>query len=635
MVKHKRIITSVMILAFILFSSNFLIRSNFNTEESSPIYFSLVAKTNYGGVRPEFLYILHDELLDIGINLTVITQDWPTFAGELLAFRDFDICYYDLTGGEGGDPDFNGLYNEEGFLNLFGYDTSMDWDEDPGTGINEWYMQQGKFIVPPDSGERIQHYWDWEQYLMTNLLPMQPTFASKDYTAYWSGLNGFNFTDGLVQSWGKMYWSDLHYNQSSTEELRVIGDQVDNLNPFILTDSDYPALITSAVIDPLLWIDSDKSVWPHLAENYVFLNDTHLRLYIRDDVKWQLDPDGLFPAEYLDVNDIYFTFYCLKYILNNVHLWNWIKSMEIVDNYTLDIFIDADVSTPQLEAYANCLLDLSKPILPEHYLNQSQLGDGITPDKTHISWANFANCSFGTGLFKVIEFIPNNLTKLELFTDSWWLDNSITNDPDLDWENRFGDFYSPMTYFTIYCPLNVSDPTHEFESGYIDILNLNSNYTLKNIYNTHPWYSTQSKLRGTMGFFGYNMREVRPFLGNRAPCAADPSITKGLAIRKAISYAMDRVYMNNEVNDGEHYITDWPIYRILGIWCNPNIIKYRHNLTLAQYYINLALSTVTPTKSTINSIVYIPGFTSIMTIISSITISTIVLLITKRKKVNE
>ncbi|MBN1329194.1 MAG: hypothetical protein JXA54_06950, partial [Candidatus Heimdallarchaeota archaeon] len=111
-------------------------------------FFTLVAKTNGGGQRPDYLNFLRQHLARIGIDVSVIIQDWPTFVGELIAFRDFDICYVGLTGG-GADPDFSGVYDENGSLNLFGYHTSMDWDDELGTGLNEWYMKQGTLIMPP------------------------------------------------------------------------------------------------------------------------------------------------------------------------------------------------------------------------------------------------------------------------------------------------------------------------------------------------------------------------------------------------------------------------------------------------------------------------------------------------------
>ena len=117
-------------------------------------FFTLTFVTGGGGVRPDYGGMIHLDLSEIGINVDVIVQDWPTFVSTLLYTHNFDMVYIGLSGG-GLDPDFSGIYDENGSLNMFGYDTSMDWDEELGTGINEWYIQEGKNIMPPNSVERI------------------------------------------------------------------------------------------------------------------------------------------------------------------------------------------------------------------------------------------------------------------------------------------------------------------------------------------------------------------------------------------------------------------------------------------------------------------------------------------------
>jgi ABC-type transport system substrate-binding protein len=84
------------------------------------------------------------------------------------------------------------------------------------------------------------------------------------------------------------------------------------------------------------------------------------------------------------------------------------------------------------------------------------------------------------------------------------------------------------------------------------------------------------------------MRTVRPVIGSRAPAPGDESITKGLAIRKAISYAINRAEINNVIHQDLHKIVDYPIYDKLGIWCNPNIIKYDYDLNEAKRYMKIA-----------------------------------------------
>jgi len=590
-------------------------------------FFTLVAKTNGGGVRPDYLNFLKQHLARIGINVDVIVQDWPTFVGELVAFRDFDVCYVALTGG-GADPDMTGVYDENGSLNLFGYDTSMDYDEELGTGINEWYMKQGNLIMPPDSEDRVQHYWEWEQYLMDKINPLLPTFAPRSYVANWAELEGYNFTDGVLQSWGKMYWSDSHTGQTSTDELVVTDAAWSDLNPLFQDDTS-SSYISSCTMDPLIWYDADLSVFPHLAESYTMINDTHLRITCREGIKWGADPDGFFTNEYFDAEDVYFTLYAWAHVSNDQQLYDWIEDMKILDPQTIDIFIDGDPSTPENDPYAPFLPSISLRIMPEHYLNQSQLADGVTPDITHPSWNKFATNCFGTGLFEISDFTEGVETVLSLRTDCWRLDETVTNDPALDWVNRFGfdatwDAQGMDTHRVRIIP-DQQTALLEFEAGKVDIEGVTAFPEKRDDYVVDPRFEVQSDTTFYFGFFGYNMREVRENIGSREVAPGDPSLTVGLCIRKAISYAVDRVEINNVIHRGEYVITDHPIYQKQGIWCNPNIIRYNHDLDKAREYMTKAGFDLGWTPTT-------PGFSLLITLASLMAVASATFLIIKKRK---
>jgi len=592
--RNKKSIFVPACVMFLLFNS-FIVNIDYNQVHSLDPFFTLVAKTNDNGIRPNFLYVLKDQLVDIGINLDVIIQDWPVFVGELISFRDFDICYVGLSVGGGyvgltgcgADPDFTGVYNENGSLNLFGYHTSMDWDDDLDNGINEWYMKQGKLIMPPNSEERVEHYWAWEQYLMDKILPCQPTIDTKQYSAHWANLKGYDFDKDLLQSWGKMFWDGTHLGQLDNTEVVISDSAWSDLNP-LFQDDNSSLRISNAVLDSLIWYDADLSVWPHLAESYTYIDDTTIEIVVRQGIKWQDDPSALFTNEYLDVEDVYFTLYCWKYVSYDVHLWDWISDMEIVDDYTMKIYVDADDTIPGAQSYAPSLPALATRILPEHYLNQTQLTDGITPNKFHPSWNTFATNAFGTGLFEITDYTEDVETTLTTNPDCWWLDNSITSDPNLDWVNRFGDFSGGLDQLRIKIIPDLENAMNEFESGTIDLLPVTGLVDIIDPYTTDPDFIVQSKPLGVLNFFGYNMRETRLNIGDRTPCEDYPSISKGLAIRKAISYAMDRNVMNALIYNSTSSIIDCPIFSNLGIWCNPYIIRYEHNLTLALGFMTLA-----------------------------------------------
>jgi len=596
------------------------------TDAASP-FFTLVAKTNGGGVRPDYLNFLRQHLARIGINVDVVILDWPTFVGELLSYRDFDICYIGLSGG-GTDPDFTGVYDENGSLNLFGYHTSMDWDEDLNTGLNEWYMKQGTLIMPPDSEERVQHYWDWEQYMMDKINPLLPTFAPKAYVALWENLVGYNYSNGILQSFGLMEWDGTHTGQLSTDELVITDAAWSDLNPLFQDDTS-SSFISSATMDTLIVYDADLSVWPHLAESYAYLNDTTIEVTVRDGIIWGDDPDALFPGEEFDISDVYFTLYAWKHVSNDQHLWAWIKDMEIVDDMTLKIYIDGDDSTPENDAYAPSLPSLWTRILPEHYLNQTQEPDGITPDILHPSWNTFATNCFGTGAFEISDFTEGVETSLTINPNSWRLDEAVTGDSALDWANRYGygAAYDAngLNQLRIRIIPDQQTALLEFEAGKVDIEGVTAFPDKRDAYLLDPNFEIQSDTTMSYGFYGYNMREVRPEMGDRTDSVIDPTISKGLALRKAISYAVDRVEINNVIHRGEYTLTDWPIYPKMGIWCNPNIIRYNHDLDKAREFMTKAGYDLGWVQST-------PGYTLIITITSLMTVASVALVIVKKRK---
>ena len=108
------------------------------------------------------------------------------------------------------------------------------------------------------------------------------------------------------------------------------------------------------------------------------------------------------------------------------------------------------------------------------------------------------------------------------------------------------------------------------------------------------------------------MREDRLHLGDRRGCATLPSISRGVALRKAICYAIDRMEMNYVLHGGERSINHWPIYQRMGVWCNPNIIRYDYDPVVAQQYFDLLGFNIT---DPINMTAIISTFIGVLTLI--------------------
>ncbi|MCE7746016.1 MAG: hypothetical protein GPJ52_12860 [Candidatus Heimdallarchaeota archaeon] len=86
----------------------------------------------------------------------------------------------------------------------------------------------------------------------------------------------------------------------------------------------------------------------------------------------------------------------------------------------------------------------------------------------------------------------------------------------------------------------------------------------------------------------FNMREVRPIIGNRAPAPGNINYKIGLAIRKIIAYAINREEIRRVVLGDEYRIVDHPISPIFSDWLNPNIIRYCHDIYVARRYFDIA-----------------------------------------------
>ncbi|TFG00001.1 MAG: hypothetical protein EU542_08485, partial [Promethearchaeota archaeon] len=282
------------------------------------------------------------------------------------------------------------------------------------------------------------------------------------------------------------------------------------------------------------------------------------------------------------------TFYSWKHLATDSRPYEWIDKMEIIDEYTIDFFIDGNPETPHSnEPYTHFFSRLNTYILPEHYLNQTQLADGVTPDITHESWDRFATNCFGTSLFRLNNYIEDVETELTVWDDCWWLNETITADPDLNWDNRFGNKWEFDSWRIRIIP-DQQTAVLEFEAGKVDIQDITIYPEKRDEFIYNPSFEVKNKINGNLGFFGYNIREDREYIGDRTPCETNASITKGLAIRKAISYALDRNEINKIIHQGEFNITDHPIYPIKGIWYNPDIIRYTHDLDKARDYMKLA-----------------------------------------------
>ena len=580
-------------------------------------FFTITGLTYNYTTNNAFMSDLKQQLLSIGINLEVNALPWSDFLLEYVVLHNYDLYFH-----------WNLVPN---FLNStfspIGYDPSLDHDPLLGTGKNLWYLDTFDKIVPADSTERKQHYHDWQDYLMDEILPCYPLFNKRHLTTYWDNLHGYNSTNGIIQSVGSMYFDSLHLNQANISELILSMNLYYEPNPLFGANDQTSVLIKQSALDPLVWVDGDKSYWPHLATSWNHLNDTHVRFTIRDNISWNIDPEGLFPSENLTTEDIYFSFYCYYEISEGSSYYQYIKSYEIINETTIDFVFDGDPDTPELDVWAGYLDFMSaKPILPEHYLNQTQLVDGITPDKLHPSWGNFSRYCFGTGPYKIDNFIDADHINLTLYENSWRLETDLLLDPKLNWENRFGNNWS-IKKIRIENEGLYQENVDNFLLGNFDIYNKVPSDYIEQIPTTSTFDFQYQFDEYVQHHIGFNIREDRELMGNRDPCPNNENISQGVALRKSISYAINIASFSGEGFEPLFYRTYHPIPLSQGIWCSPTIIQYSYSLSSVAYYMSLLGYDINDIPGASSTIVGFP--VSLVVIMSNFPFALIVL---KRKK---
>ena len=604
--KRNQIFVVILLVSNVIISC-FLQNNSIVISNDNSITLKAIIRENDGS--EEFFLIIKNTLSKIGINLDIEILSFYEFLIEILTTKNYDLGFFYFLN-SANDPDMIDVYNEDGTMNIFCYNSTMDYSVEYDMGTNEWFLQHGLEITPINSTERINHYWDWQEYLMNEILPCQPIYIYQDYCFNWDNLEGFDYEKGIIQSWGQMYWEETHLGQSSLDELVVTDYYETNLsNPedFLQKDN----LEYNAIMDSLLYYDYNKKLWPHLAEDWWMINTTHIRMKLREDVKWQSDIDGNFTNEYLDSKDVYFTYS----ILQNQFAIDWLKDMKIVNEYTIDFYIDRELNTPSNEPSSHCFDDFRYKILPEYYLNQSQQLDGKTPDYSHIAWDKFGQKTFGTGLFEMNSISENEIV-FSLFNETWYNDTRTINDKRIDWKNRFGYQYKIKNL-----KIKKYDPEHnylvKFEVGILDIFEPSLESEIEYLMSKTSFNMSTILRDGLMMIF-YNLNPEREYIGNLDPCVGDSTITKGLAIRKAISYAIDRASIVTGLKGVRFVIDDYPMLTKQGIWCSPDISRYYYDFLKAQDYFILAMGRPSTTQSNLQSITWISLSIMLVTIMTMV-----------------
>ncbi|NHK30250.1 MAG: hypothetical protein FK730_02785, partial [Asgard group archaeon] len=224
---NQKRITFVFILLII--STGFLLINDKKVCGQDP-FFTLVALATNNDLTNAYLDIIKGQLAEIGINLDIILLDCGNLTDWILKHYPYDLLIYPFS-------DFSletflsEVYSENGIWNLSGYNSTIDYDTELSIGKNEWMINEINSEIPPNSIERYEKCWEWQYYLLDEILPCYPLFTYEDYMFYWDNLKGFDYQKGLLQSWGNLSWEGLHPNQINANEIVIADESWANLNP--------------------------------------------------------------------------------------------------------------------------------------------------------------------------------------------------------------------------------------------------------------------------------------------------------------------------------------------------------------------------------------------------------------------
>jgi peptide/nickel transport system substrate-binding protein len=185
---------------------------------------------------------------------------------------------------------------------------------------------------------------------------------------------------------------------SSSEIVYGSPDEPDSLNP-LRTQTDIGRLIDSAVFDGMLRVDNHNSLLPGLATSWSSSKDGKTwTFHLRHGVRWA---DG----KELTSTDVYYTYLAITDPSNTVATtqgWDQIDAAHTPNRYTV-VFHVRRLLAPWLRAVG------TTAILPKHTLFT----------RTDFNNGPFDSLPFGTGPYRVTQWLPGQSITLQANTASW------------------------------------------------------------------------------------------------------------------------------------------------------------------------------------------------------------------------
>lgn len=289
-------------------------------------------------------------------------------------------------------------------------------------------------------------------------------------------------------------------NQENVEKEKVTEITLgiasfDNINPIISNNKNIQD-ISRLIYEPLFTISSDYKLESCLAEEVAKQNATTYIVKLKDNVRWA---DG----EKFIAEDVRFTIDKLKEI-GSIYSSNvqHIASIEIVDDYTININLDQEV--PFFE------YNLTFPIMSYQYYLDKEFNSTIVP--------------VGTGMYKVTDVQSSYITLVQ--NTNWW--NT--------------DVKPTLTKITVNIYSTIGEMYNSFKSGNIDLI------------------STQnSDIQDYIGTIGYAAKELKGREHDFIAFNTQSTFLSRSEVRKAISYSIDKTNIVSSVFNNRYYTSSFPL----------------------------------------------------------------------------
>jgi ABC-type transport system substrate-binding protein len=592
---------------------------------------NLVLKTNGGGTRPDYGLYIAQYLRNIGFTVEVKIEEWIDFLGTWPISTEFDLGIVEFNTRymsygrnmfprlvSGSSPDMREVFTEDGLMNIFGLDSEI-----PYCNASEIMQQEGVSITNLE--ERQQHYYEWQNLMMDRIVPILPLYSAQSHEVVWANTLGYNASWGLSDSLPYMSFDGLHEGQTNLTEFNIADFNWLELNPLFINDA-ASALITNLVMEPIVQFSPDFiPTTSGLVENWTKVDDHHYKFVLRDNIFWNPSYNiternassvplssipigelmlGLKNGEYsnstnqqITAKDAVFTYLLWSnpdISLSTIY-YEWISDIYVdpIDELAFHIHIDGNPETPESDPYVDMWSRLPAKILPEFFLNSTNVTEtysaggvkctGLYPDIVETpQWQYFTTSAFGCGKFMMNYYIRNSTSVLTK-NPNWFGIGAITGSAGMDiFVNRIIIEVIPDKTVEI----------SNFESGNLDWIVLINIYPIQiNQILTNPNFLVQSLVIARMSFLFFNLD--RPLIGGvknheYLEVEGKENYTKGVAIRKAINYAIDREEMNIVLHDGEFQITHSVLFPYTEYYYYNDIIKYNYDLDSAFEWLEAA-----------------------------------------------